>query len=49
MRRFLAALHRYCGLCTALFLFVAGLTGAVIAWDHELDRALNPASMVGGR
>lgn len=26
----------------AVFLFVAGLTGAVISWDHELDEWLNP-------
>ncbi|PNO75433.1 PepSY-associated TM helix domain-containing protein [Burkholderia cenocepacia] len=35
-------LHRWFGLAIALFLFVAGLTGALIAWDHELDAALNP-------
>jgi uncharacterized iron-regulated membrane protein len=26
----------------AAFLFVSGLTGAVISWDHELDEWLNP-------
>jgi len=26
----------------AAFLFVAGLTGAVISWDHEIDEWLNP-------
>ncbi len=35
-------LHRWLGLFTALFLAMAGLTGAVIAWDHELDHWLNP-------
>jgi len=35
-------LHRWCGLFLAVFLFVAGATGAVIAWDHELDEWLNP-------
>jgi uncharacterized iron-regulated membrane protein len=35
-------LHRWCGLVTAGFLFVAGLTGALISWDHELDSWLNP-------
>jgi uncharacterized iron-regulated membrane protein len=34
--------HRWFGIGTALFLFVAGLTGVLIAWDHELDAALNP-------
>jgi uncharacterized iron-regulated membrane protein len=43
MRRVLGQLHRWLGLATALFLFVAGLTGAIIAWDHELDAWLNPA------
>ncbi len=42
MRSWLVRLHRWFGLAIALFLFVAGLTGAVIAWDHELDAALNP-------
>lgn len=34
--------HRYLGLVAALFLLIAGLTGAVISWDHELDEWLNP-------
>ena len=42
MRAVLVMLHRWLGLFTALFLFVSGLTGAVIAWDHELDAWLNP-------
>jgi uncharacterized iron-regulated membrane protein len=42
MRRILMLLHRWLGLFTALFLGLAGLTGAVIAWDHELDHWLNP-------
>jgi uncharacterized iron-regulated membrane protein len=43
MRPVLVRLHRWFGIATALFLFVAGLTGAVIAWDHELDGLLNPS------
>lgn len=35
-------LHRWVGLGMAAFLFVAGVTGAVISWDHELDEWLNP-------
>jgi len=35
-------LHRWAGLAIAGFLVVAGLTGAVISWDHELDGVLNP-------
>jgi uncharacterized iron-regulated membrane protein len=46
MRSWLVRLHRWFGLAIALFLFVAGLTGAVIAWDHELDAALNPPFFV---
>jgi uncharacterized iron-regulated membrane protein len=42
MRRTLVLLHRWSGLFTAVFLFIAGLTGAVISWDHELDEWLNP-------
>ncbi len=42
-RSWLVRLHRWFGLSAALFLTVAGLTGAVISWDHELDGWLNPA------
>lgn len=42
MRRLGVLLHRWFGLFTAVFLFVSGLTGAVISWDHELDEWLNP-------
>lgn len=43
MRSLLVRLHRWFGLGTALFLFLSGLTGAIIAWHLELDAALNPA------
>lgn len=42
MRTLLVSLHRWFGLAAALFLFIAGATGAVISWDHELDEWLNP-------
>lgn len=42
MRSTLVVLHRWFGLFIALFLFVSGLTGAVISWDHEIDEWLNP-------
>lgn len=42
MRKLLVLLHRWAGLFMAVFLAVAGLTGSVIAWEHELDRWLNP-------
>jgi uncharacterized iron-regulated membrane protein len=35
-------MHRWTGLFLAVFLFVSGLTGAIISWDHELDEWLNP-------
>ena len=42
MRAIFVTLHRWFGLAAALFLFIAGATGAVISWDHELDAWLNP-------
>lgn len=47
MRRWLTAVHRWLGLATALFLLVAGLTGAIIAWDHELDAIVAPEMYQG--
>lgn len=41
-RPLLTLVHRYLGLSLALFLIIAGLTGAVISWDRELDACLNP-------
>jgi uncharacterized iron-regulated membrane protein len=45
MRLVFTLLHRWVGLVIAGFLFVSGLTGAVISWDHELDDLLNPHLM----
>lgn len=45
MRAFWILIHRYAGLLTAGFLFVSGVTGAIISWDHELDDVLNPHLM----
>jgi uncharacterized iron-regulated membrane protein len=42
VRKLFVIWHRWFGLAAALFLFVSGLTGAIIAWDHELDAWLNP-------
>jgi uncharacterized iron-regulated membrane protein len=42
VRSLFVRLHRWLGLATALFLFIAGVTGAIISWDHELDEWLNP-------
>jgi uncharacterized iron-regulated membrane protein len=41
MRSLFVVLHRWVGLFIAAFLLVAGLTGALISWDHELDEWLN--------
>ncbi|CAM2197215.1 Uncharacterized iron-regulated membrane protein [Paraburkholderia kururiensis] len=43
VRPILVRLHRWFGLGTAVFLFLSGLTGSIIAWHRELDAALNPA------
>lgn len=45
LRPILTFVHRWAGLLMAGFLFVSGVTGAVISWDHELDDLLNPHLM----
>lgn len=42
MRTALVALHRWLGLTTALFLLLAGSTGALLAWEPQLDAWLAP-------
>jgi uncharacterized iron-regulated membrane protein len=42
MRQAFVVSHRWVGLLIAGFLFISGVTGAVISWDHELDEWLNP-------
>lgn len=41
-RRLWVLLHRWIGLVIAGFLIVAGATGALLAWHHELSAALTP-------
>lgn len=41
-RLFWVRLHRYIGLVIGAFLVMLGLTGSVIAFEHELDAWLNP-------
>jgi uncharacterized iron-regulated membrane protein len=41
-RWFWVRVHRYAGLYMAAFLTVAALTGAVLAWDHQVFAWLNP-------
>jgi uncharacterized iron-regulated membrane protein len=45
LRPLMTFVHRWVGLFMAGFLFVSGVTGAVISWDHELDDLLNPHLM----
>lgn len=45
LRPYFGFLHRWVGLLMAGFLFISGVTGAVISWDHELDDVLNPHLM----
>jgi len=46
MRQSLVLVHRWAGLITALFLLIVGLTGAVIAFEEELECWLNPQLFV---
>lgn len=45
VRPLLGFFHRWVGLFIAGFLFISGVTGAIISWDHELDDLLNPHLM----
>ncbi len=45
MRSLFVLLHRWAGLLIAGLLFMSGITGAIISWDHELDDLLNPHLM----
>lgn len=42
LRKAAIVIHRYVGLMMAVFLVVAGLTGSILAFNHELDVALCP-------
>lgn len=39
-------IHRWTGLFVGLFVLIQGLTGSLIAFRYELNRALHPAAMV---
>lgn len=41
-RRWSAKLHRWSGLALLAFLLIAGITGAIMAFRWEIDRAINP-------
>lgn len=42
LRPLLLQFHRWSGIATALWLFVAALTGILLVFEKELDTALNP-------
>ena len=42
MRRVLQTIHLWAGLIAALFLFALGASGSLVAFENEIDRALNP-------
>jgi uncharacterized iron-regulated membrane protein len=42
-RRLWLKLHQYTGLTAAVFLVVVGLTGAILAFESDYDRWLNPS------
>lgn len=42
MRKSIVFLHRWVGLLVLVFLIIAAVTGSILAFGKELDRALNP-------
>jgi uncharacterized iron-regulated membrane protein len=42
VRNALILVHRYCGLATAAFLAIGGLTGSLLAYNSELEKLLSP-------
>jgi len=42
MKKVLLQMHFYLGLCACLFPVVLSLTGAVLVFENELNRAANP-------
>lgn len=42
MKKALLYVHLWAGFTAAVFLLLLGVTGAIIAFENELDRALNP-------
>lgn len=41
LRKFSLTLHLWLGLCAAIFLFVEGATGGIMAWGSEILRLIN--------
>ena len=42
LRKFSLTLHLWLGLFAAIFLFVEGVTGGIMAWGSEILRLINP-------
>ena len=42
IRRVILTLHLWAGMLVAVFLFLLGITGSLMAFENEIDRALNP-------
>jgi uncharacterized iron-regulated membrane protein len=42
MRRIFLTIHLWAGVIAALFLFALGVSGSLVAFENEIDRALNP-------
>jgi uncharacterized iron-regulated membrane protein len=42
IRRVILTLHLWGGMAAAVFLFLLGITGSLMAFEDEIDRALNP-------
>ncbi len=42
LRRFMLTVHLWAGLSAAVFLFALGISGSLVAFETEIDRALNP-------
>jgi uncharacterized iron-regulated membrane protein len=43
LRKLSLTLHLWLGLFAAIFLFVEGLAGGIMAWGSEILRLINPA------
>ena len=42
VRKLILAIHLWMGVCAALLLALLGITGGLMAFENEIDRALNP-------
>lgn len=42
IRRVILTLHLWAGMAAAIFLFLLGITGSLMAFENEIDWAINP-------